>query len=35
MTLSTGQVECKVADNIRQQQFERMIGYDLHSEPIR
>lgn len=26
MTLSTGQVTCKVSDNIRQQQFERMIG---------
>ena len=27
MTLSTGQVECKVSSNIRQQQYERMIGY--------
>jgi ketopantoate reductase len=27
MTLSSGQVDCKVATNIRQQQFERMIGY--------
>jgi ketopantoate reductase len=26
MTLSTGQVDCKVSDNIRQQQFERVIG---------
>ena len=26
MTLSTGQVNCKVSKNIRQQQFERMIG---------
>jgi ketopantoate reductase len=26
MTLSTGQVDCKVSPNIRQQQFERMIG---------
>jgi ketopantoate reductase len=26
MTLTTGQVECKVSPNIRQQQFERMIG---------
>ena len=26
MTLSTGQVECKVSQNIRQQQYERMIG---------
>jgi ketopantoate reductase len=26
MTLSTGQVECKVSKNIRQQQFERVIG---------
>ena len=27
MTLTTGQVDCKVSDNIRQQQYERMIGY--------
>lgn len=27
MTLSSGRVDCKVAPNIRQQQFERMIGY--------
>lgn len=27
MTLSTGHVDCRVSDNIRQQQFERMIGY--------
>jgi ketopantoate reductase len=26
MTLSTGQVDCKVSSNIRQQQYERMIG---------
>lgn len=26
MTLATGQVECKVSENIRQEQFERMIG---------
>ena len=26
MTLSTGQVDCKVSPNIRQQQFERVIG---------
>ena len=26
MTLSTGQVDCKVSQNIRQQQYERMIG---------
>jgi ketopantoate reductase len=26
MTLNTGQVDCKVSDNIRQEQFERMIG---------
>jgi ketopantoate reductase len=26
MTLSTGQVQCRVSDNIRQQQYERMIG---------
>ena len=27
MTLNTGQVDCKVSANIRQQQYERMIGY--------
>lgn len=27
MTLSTGQVDCKVSRNIRQQQYERLIGY--------
>ena len=27
MTLSTGQVDCKVSKNIRQQQYERLIGY--------
>ena len=27
MTLSTGQVDCKVSPNIRQQQYERMIGW--------
>lgn len=27
MTLNTGQVECHVSSNIRQQQYERMIGY--------
>jgi hypothetical protein len=26
MTLNTGQVDCKVSPNIRQEQFERMIG---------
>lgn len=26
MTLNTGQVNCKVSPNIRQQQYERMIG---------
>lgn len=26
MTLSSGQVECNVSENIRQQQYERMIG---------
>ena len=26
MTLTTGQVDCQVSNNIRQQQFERMIG---------
>ena len=26
MTLTTGQVDCKVSQNIRQQQYERMIG---------
>ena len=32
MTLSTGHVECKVSDNIRQQQYERMIGYVYTSD---
>lgn len=32
MTLSTGQVECRVSTNIRQQQYERMIGY-VHQGP--
>ena len=27
MTLSSGQVDCKVSPNIRQQQYERLIGY--------
>lgn len=27
MTLASGQVDCKVSSNIRQQQYERMIGY--------
>jgi ketopantoate reductase len=27
MTLSTGQVDCKVSNNIRQQQYERVIGF--------
>lgn len=26
-TLASGQVDCKVSDNIRQEQFDRMIGY--------
>lgn len=26
MTLNSGQVDCKVSDNIRQEQFDRMIG---------
>lgn len=30
MTLSSGQVDCKVSSNIRQQQFGRMIGYVTH-----
>ena len=30
MTLSSGQVDCHVAPNIRQQQYERMIGYVLY-----
>jgi ketopantoate reductase len=33
MTLSTGQVECKVSNNIRQQQYERMIGYVFGWDP--
>lgn len=28
MTLSAGQVECTVSQNIRQQQYERVIGYE-------
>lgn len=35
MTLSSGQVDCKVAPNIRQQQFERMIGYVFPPRPLR
>jgi hypothetical protein len=27
MTLTTAQVDCKVSPNIKQQQYERMIGY--------
>lgn len=27
MTLTTAQVDCKVSDNIKQQQYDRMIGY--------
>ena len=27
MTLKSGNVDCEVSDNIRQQQFEQMIGY--------
>jgi hypothetical protein len=27
MTLNSGQVDCKVSDNIRQEQFDRMIGW--------
>jgi len=30
MTLSSGQVNCQVSHNIRQQQYERMIGYVVH-----
>ena len=33
MTLSTGQVQCKVSHNIRQQQYERVIGYVIISPP--
>jgi ketopantoate reductase len=29
MTLTTGNINCVVSDNIRQQQFDRMIGYVL------
>jgi ketopantoate reductase len=29
MTLTTAQVDCKVSSNIKQQQFERMIGFVL------
>jgi ketopantoate reductase len=28
MTLGTGKVDCKVSSNIRQQQYERLIGYE-------
>jgi ketopantoate reductase len=35
MTLSTGQVDCKVSPNIRQQQFERVIGYVVHCSRLR
>jgi ketopantoate reductase len=37
MTLSTGQVDCKVSPNIRQQQYERVIGYVMFasSSPVR
>jgi len=31
MTLSSGQVECKVSPNIRQQQYERVIGFVFHT----
>jgi ketopantoate reductase len=31
MTLGSGQVDCKVSPNIRQQQYERMIGYVICS----
>jgi len=34
MTLSSGGVDCKVSDNIRQEQFERMIGYVPLAIPI-
>jgi hypothetical protein len=33
MTLGSGQVDCKVSPNIRQQQYERMIGYVLIASP--
>ena len=32
MTLKSGQVDCEVSPNIRQQQYERMVGY---ASPIR
>lgn len=34
MTLSSGQVDCKVSPNIRQQQYERMIGYVVSSHTM-
>lgn len=34
MTLSTGQVDCKVSSNIRQQQYERVIGYVVPEEEL-
>ena len=33
MTLNTGQVDCRVSSNIRQQQYERVIGYVHHIFP--
>lgn len=37
MTLTTAQVDCKVSPNIKQQQFERMIGYGnyVHARGLR
>ena len=32
MTLTSAEVDCKVSENIRQEQFERMIGYDSKAE---
>jgi ketopantoate reductase len=32
ITLTSGQVDCKVSSNIRQEQFERMIGYEHYSQ---
>lgn len=35
MTLSSGQVECKVSPNIRQQQYERVIGFVFHLNALK
>lgn len=34
MTLKSGNVDCEVSENIRQQQFEQMIGYVLNKREV-